>query len=437
MKKQSIVFLSALVGGVLLSACGDDVTKVTNVTNEVSGMETVASADSLGTCDSASVGKTAFARDEQTVYVCSDSGWIAFSRKSEVAGCVAEILSDSSGYKIVCGEDSVGVIKNGENGKNGEKGDAGENGTSCTVEILSDGTGYKVVCGDDSVGVILNGSGCSLADNGDGIVSQVCGEDTIRLYKAFCGGTPYDPEKAFCFEYSIYSCGERPYDPTREFCREETIYNLCGESSYDPSKEFCDFRDANIYGYVVIGKQTWMAENLNYAYPELVGKDPISFCYGDKSVNCDLYGRLYTWAAAMDTLATGCGAGKMCSENENVRGVCPEGWHMPSDAEWNSLIDYVTANTTGGEDSVVVALKSKIGWKNDGNGSDAFGFNALPGGTYYLNEDSYFGHLSYAVFWTSTEKNASKAKDVLLNTSISVHDEEKSIVVNSVRCVKD
>ena len=437
MKKQSIVFLSALVGGVLLSACGDDVTKVTNVTNEVSGMETVASADSLGTCDSASVGKTAFARDEQAVYVCSDSGWIAFSRKSEVAGCVAEILSDSSGYKIVCGEDSLGVIKNGENGKNGEKGDAGENGTSCTVEILSDGTGYKVVCGDDSVGVILNGSGCSLADNGDGIVSQVCGEDTIRLYKAFCGGTPYDPEKAFCFEDSIYSCGERPYDPTREFCREETIYNLCGESSYDPSKEFCDFRDANIYGYVVIGKQTWMAENLNYAYPELVGKDPISFCYDDKSVNCDLYGRLYTWAAAMDTLATGCGAGKMCSENENVRGVCPEGWHMPSDAEWNSLIDYVTANTTGGEDSVVVALKSKIGWKNDGNGSDAFGFNALPGGTYYLNEDSYFGHLSYAVFWTSTEKNASKAKDVLLNTSISVHDEEKSIVVNSVRCVKD
>lgn len=434
MKKQSIVFLSALAGGVLLLGCGDDVTKVTNVTNEVSGMETVVSADLLGTCDSASVGKTAFARDEQTVYVCSDSGWIAFSRKSEAVGCVAEILSDSSGYKIMCGEDSVGVIRNGENGKNGEK---GETGTSCSAEILSDGTGYKVVCGGDSVGVISNGSGCMLADNGDGTVTQVCGEDSITLYKAFCGGTAYDPAKAYCFEDSIYSCGEKPYDPTREFCSEEAIYDLCGDNAYDPSKEFCDFRDANIYGYVAIGEQTWMAENLNYAYPDLVGEDSISFCYEDKSVNCDLYGRLYTWAAAMDTLTTDCGAGKMCSASGNVRGVCPEGWHVPSEEEWNSLINYVTANTTGGEDSVVIALKSKIGWKNNENGSDAFGFNALPGGTYYLTEASYFGRLSYAVFWTSTEKNASKAKYVLLDSSISAHDEGKSAVVNSVRCVKD
>ena len=483
MKKQSIVSLSlsAVVGGILFSACGDDVTKVTNVTNETSGMEIVSSADSLGACDSANVGKIAYASDKNIAYICADSGWAPFSKNSggkDGTSCATEILSDSSGYKIVCGEDSVGVIRNGQNGENGtdgktgEKGDAGENGTTCTVEALFDGTGYKVVCGGDSVGVVRNGlggNGCTITDNGDGTVSQVCGEDTIRLYKTFCGGTPYDPEKAFCQGDSLYSCGEKAYDPAWKFCVEEkiydlcrgevydpakklckegTLYELCGETPYDRSTEFCDFRDAKIYGYTVIGEQTWMAENLNFAYrmTDADGNetsDSISFCYDNDSANCETYGRLYTWAAAMDSAAVfsdegkDCGYGVKCAASGKVQGVCPEGYHLPDTTEWKVLIDYVADRAPDAASGS--ALKSTSGWNNDGNGSDLFGFAALPAG--YRNDDGQFEKIRESVeFWTSTsvsEYGAYKrflddVSTVLWNSGATPKNKARS-----VRCVKD
>ncbi len=285
MKRQFAISLAAIAGCVLLFACGDAVTKVTNVTNEVSGMEVVASADSLGKCDSTNVGKSVFVSDENAAYVCADSGWAPLAKNSDGkdgASCLAEMLADSSGYKVVCGGDSVGVIKNGQNGsdgKTGEKGDAGENGTACTVEALSSGDGYKIVCDGDSVGVIVNGvdgNCCTLADNGDGTVSQVCGKDTTILYKAFCG--------------------EKPYDPASYKCHENELFAF-----------FVDARDSQEYRMVTIGEQTWMAENLNYAYTQKTAKlDSSSFCYDNDPANCEMYGRLYTWSAACAPRAGTC-----------------------------------------------------------------------------------------------------------------------------------
>ncbi len=419
MKKQSIVSLSlsAVVGGILLSACGDDVTKVTNV-NEVSGMEVVASADSLGECDSGSIGKTVYASDENAAYVCADSGWMPLSQKaSDGKSCVVEALSDSLGYKVVCGGDSVGVIKNGE-----------------------------------------DGSGCSLADNGDGTVVQVCGADTITLYKAFCAGKTYDPAKAYCFEDSAYSCGEKPYDPTREFCVEKEIYELCGGKVYDPSAELCDARDSTFYRYVVIGTQSWMAENLNYVYPKSDGEDSLSFCVDNKAANCEIYGRFYTWAAAMDSAAffsedgKDCGGVETCSASGTIRGVCPEGWHLPDTTEWNTLAAYVADNTTGGADSVGYALKSASGWNDynvpssddvlPGGGSDAFGFNALPAGS-RLADGRTDTFLTGASFWTSTEKREPQYYEnayfyylYYSSAKLALNNNQK-IRAKSVRCVKN
>ncbi len=458
MKRQFILSLSTVAGCVLLSACGDDVTRIANGN---SAMEVVASADSLGKCDSSTLGKTFFALDENSAYVCADSGWVSLVQRTsdgkDGKSCIAEILSDSSGYKVICGDDSVGVITNGKNGSDGKD---GLDGTSCLVKTLPDSSGYKVVCDGDSIGVIRNGangsdgkdgldgtdgSGCSLADNGDGTVTQVCGEDTVVLYKALCGGAAYDPARKFCVEEKAYDlCDGKTYDPFERFCHADTLYELCGEKVYDPSTEFCDFRDANVYGYVVIGEQTWMAENLNFDYNEGTAK---SYCYDDNADSCAVYGRLYTWSAAMDSAARfsedgkGCGfssADLLCDQShETVRGVCPEGWHLSSDEEWNTLVAYVADNTTGGKDFVGYALKSASGWDNDGNGSDAFGFGAIPGGVYGSN--SFYGRGTLAYYWSSSQCSPENSRVFWLyhNYAYLNISEFGKLNAYSIRCVKD
>ena len=479
------VFGSAVLGGMLaLSACGDDVTKVYRTTEENSGVEIAKSADDFDDCDSASLGKMMFASDENAAYVCADSGWTPLPEKAsdgkDGASCTAELLSDSTGYKIMCGEDSVGVILNGKTGAkgakgvDGEAGAAGENGTSCAVEMLADSTGYKVVCGEDSVGVILNGlegDGCMLTDNGDGTLSQVCGETSVTLYKALCGGKAYDPLKAFCSEDSLYSCGEKaydpvksfcyadslyscggkPYDPTKSFCYEDSVYTPCGDKTYDPSKEFCDVRDSTVYDYVQIDNQTWMAENLNYAYPKAseTATDSLSFCYDNDTANCTTYGRLYTWAAAMDSTglasdnaesANNCGYGvENCSATVPVRGVCPAGWHLPDTTEWNKLEKSVAGSLyNGATGNVGYALKSTSGWSINGNGSDYFGFGALPAG--YRNYKGTFSRVQYlAHFWSSTESstNGAYGRDLYYYGTVLGTSNLSKDGARSVRCVKD
>ena len=180
-------------------------------------------------------------------------------------------------------------------------------------------------------------------------------------------------------------------------------------SSKDPELAegfLTDNRDGQTYKTVTIGTQTWMAENLNYAdsvtTASLKGK---SWCYNDVAANCDVAGRLYTWAAAIDSvkLATDadnpldCGYGRECGLTGKVQGICPSGWHLPSYDEWNALFTAV-----GGQLNAGKVLKSQTGWYSNGNGTDAFGFSALPAGSRY--DYGYFNYDGYhAYFWSATE----------------------------------
>ncbi len=172
-----------------------------------------------------------------------------------------------------------------------------------------------------------------------------------------------------------------------------------------------DSRDGKVYKTVTItpagtgNSQTWMAENLNYAdsvtTASLKGR---SWCYNNVDKNCDMAGRLYTWAAAIDSvkLATDaenpldCGYGKTCGLSGKVQGICPTGWHLPSSSEWNALFTAVGGSSTAG-----TQLKSTTGWDNSGNGTDAFGFSALPAGFYFYGNFYNDGYSAY--FWSSTE----------------------------------
>jgi uncharacterized protein (TIGR02145 family) len=155
-----------------------------------------------------------------------------------------------------------------------------------------------------------------------------------------------------------------------------------GEDSIKDS--FIDPRDNQKYNTVEIGNQTWMAGNLNY-------NTNGSKCYDNNSSICTRYGRLYDWATAMV--------------------ACPNGWHLPTNGEWDALYrfadntyipDYISKDngyslTAGGK------LKTRVGWSDDGNGTDDFGFAALPGGA--GDNFEFYDIGDYGVWWSSTNEH--------------------------------
>ena len=209
-----------------------------------------------------------------------------------------------------------------------------------------------------------------------------------------------------------------------------------------------DSRDNKVYKTVTIGTQTWMAENLNYAYTSVPYKydskygsytsDSTSWCYDDDPSNCDKYGRLYTWAASMDSIGTwstngiGCGYGSTCSPTYPVRGICPTGWHLPTKAEFETLFTAV-----GGSFQAAKRLKSTSGWEAAGKAIDAYGFSALPAGA-RDNKGAFSSPGLYAYFWSATE-----FRDYAYNIFLYSNDEfaylkyvDKYLGL-SVRCIKD
>ena len=163
-----------------------------------------------------------------------------------------------------------------------------------------------------------------------------------------------------------------------------------------------DSRDGKTYKTVVIGEQTWMAENLNY---ETVSG---SYCYSDS--NCDKYGRLYDWETAMY--------------------ACPAGWHLPSKDEWDVLTNFAgDANN----------LKARDGWADyyingvlqHGNGIDYYGFAALPNGG------------SKAYWWSSSEYgnaiNATGAYEYIISEGVKYISNNGADKISnlSVRCIKN
>lgn len=189
---------------------------------------------------------------------------------------------------------------------------------------------------------------------------------------------------------------------------------------------FEDSRDNQVYKTIRIGTQTWFAQNLNYAdsvkTPSIKGK---SYCYNDNVANCEVAGRLYTWEAAVV--------------------VCPEGWRLPTMAEYTTLLSIVGGSATAG-----VKLKSAIGWNEDeegydGNGTDEYGFSALPAGAWFDEEDGVTGFDlkgESAWFWTASEFNyqgevyGNGFSVTNYKESASIFYHEKAIAM-SVRCIKE
>ena len=167
--------------------------------------------------------------------------------------------------------------------------------------------------------------------------------------------------------------------------------------------EIRDDRDGHIYGTVRIGEQVWLSENL-------VFKAHNSGCFDNDEKNCNQYGRLYTWASAMGRTEDECGVEKLCNQvEEPYRGICPEGFHIPSVAEFEQLSKYV--RDCGKSGNLFLSLAHKLNASLQYNLNeyiDEFSFGAFLGGYGYRTMDdtastlwpSYLKFMDQTIFWT-------------------------------------
>jgi uncharacterized protein (TIGR02145 family) len=175
---------------------------------------------------------------------------------------------------------------------------------------------------------------------------------------------------------------------------------------------FTDSRDGQTYKYVQIGNQVWMAENLNYE------TDTGSWVYNDSNQYAETYGRLYNWCTACE--------------------ICPDGWHLPSDAEWTELTDYL-GDDAGGKLKATGTIEAGTGlWFDPNEGAtNESGFSALPGG--YRSSYGFYGMGNHAYFWSSSEGDSGTAWGRRLASSIPdvYHYYDDTGYGFSVRCVRN
>ncbi len=204
-----------------------------------------------------------------------------------------------------------------------------------------------------------------------------------------------------------------------------------------------DSRDGNIYGVVKIGEQVWMAENLKYL-PGVAGPGtgsetkPYYYVYGyngtsvsDAKANANYatYGVLYNWPAAMNETASS------TANPSPVQGVCPSGWHLPSDAEWTALTDHLGRRVAGGK----LKETGTNHWDSPNKGaSNKTGFTALPGG--YRNEDGTFVSMGEDFdCWSASEYNTNNAwfRNIHFNDNDVGRNNYNKATGFYIRCVRD
>ncbi|HOG20838.1 MAG TPA: FISUMP domain-containing protein, partial [Salinivirgaceae bacterium] len=207
---------------------------------------------------------------------------------------------------------------------------------------------------------------------------------------------------------------------------------------------FKDSRDGNVYKFVQIGSQVWMAENLKYL-PSVVGSsmgsdtEPLYYVLGYDGIdvavakateNYATYGVLYNWPAAMN------GAASSEANPSGVQGICPAGWHLPSDAEWTQLIDYLSGSEVAGGK---LKETGTTHWDSPNEGAtNETGFTALPGG-FRGSYGSFSNFGFYGFWWSATESGVSSAWNRSMNYEYSgvYRDYNGKEYGFSVRCLKN
>ena len=190
---------------------------------------------------------------------------------------------------------------------------------------------------------------------------------------------------------------------------------LVGQSGEQCPATITDIRDGKVYPAIQIGSQCWLQKNMNYETGN-------SCCYDNNILNCDIYGRLYDWETAL--------------------GICPSGWHLPSNKEWQALDGFLGGfSVAGGKMKSTGTIQTGTGLWNDPNtgATNESKFTGLPAGDRHYFYGSFENLSNLAAFWSSSEYSSSNAfMWYLVNyaPSLPKGDYEKTMGI-SVRCVKD
>ena len=328
---------------------------------------------------------------------------------------------------------------------------------------------FLAACGDSSSASAENSEPAALSSaekQGSSSSSRHCEECNDEAISSNAKVTESAEVTSSSSDKTSVSSSSSADDDVCSVLLEELFWNwdVPKECYFNPDIDYgtmTDERDGKVYRTVKIGEQTWMAENLNYddsvATPSLLGN---SWCYEKERYkndprNCDVIGRLYTWAAAIDSvkLATDaenpldCGYNKECVLPDTVQGICPEGWHLPNNTEWEALFAAVGGIHMSGDWGLIGGkLMSRVGWAGrvvvpsvGMERTDAYGFSALPAGT-GRGGGGFHDIGDYAYFWSSTQTYSTIKADYLLlhynSPTVKLYSEFK-YEGHSVRCVKD
>jgi uncharacterized protein (TIGR02145 family) len=266
-------------------------------------------------------------------------------------------------------------------------------------------------------------------------------------YKVYFGANPSPPFVQAGLTASTFYPGTLNYNTT--YYWQITAFDSYGDSAVSDVWSFTtltelwvcgdvlvDARDSQSYNTAQIGTQCWIAENLNIGNminaPENQNNNSIieKYCYNNNTANCDTYGGLYQWDEMMQYTTT-----------PGVQGICPAGWHLPTDAEWTLLTTFLGGdNIAGGKMKSTGTIEAGTGlWYAPNTGAtNESGFTALPGGARY--DYGSFGSLGgNARFWSSKEAETNYSWDrTLIGPSANVYrgTSDNSYGFN-VRCMKD
>ena len=332
----------------------------------------------LPNCTENREGKTAVLLEDNSTYLCTEGKWTFVSAAIDVVESLDDLLNCTSKNEgdssYVSNENTVYLCISESWRELGEFGTVSDSLPNCTEKR----EGERVFLSEEHVTLICNANKWKRYD----IFSAVEEEENSK------------PES---------SSSENEWEDYEPVSSSSTKVSSSSES--EESGTFTDTRDGQIYKTVKLEEQVWMAENLNYETEN-------SYCYNDSIENCEKYGRLYTWEAALN--------------------ACPSGWHLPTKEEFKTLRFNV-----GGSDVAGKMLKSTTGWYDDGNGVDKYGFNVLPAGfrNFY---GIFFNAGKYANFWSATENDGDDAYYLSLDCSsedagLLNYDKDYA---SSVRCLR-